>query len=72
MTGVRPWVFFVSLGCLAAYLLDVETSLPFFIVWSAAGLVLALEADKRLNKRLNRRERDNRDAGRHEFRPRSG
>ena len=68
MTGIRPWVFFLSLGCVAAYLLDAEASLPFFIVWSAAGLVFALEADKR----LNRREHESHRADRHEFRPRSG
>ena len=68
MTGVRPWVFFLSLGCLAAYLLDAEASAPFFIVWGAAGIVLAAEADKR----LNRQDRDNHATTRHELRPRSG
>lgn len=68
MTGIRPWVFFLSLGCLAAYLLDAEASVPFFLVWSVAGIVLAMEADKR----LNRQGRDNRKAGRGELRPRGG
>ena len=68
MTGIRPWVFFLSLGCVAACLLDADASLPFFIVWSTAGLVLAMETDKR----LNRRERDSLRVERHEFRPRSG
>ena len=68
MTGIRPWIFFLSLGALAAWLLDFEASAPFFVVWSAAAIVLAIETDKR----LNRRDRDSRGAERREFRPRCG
>ena len=68
MTGIRPWAFFLSLGCLAAYLLDAEASAPFFVVWGVAGFVLSTEADKR----LNRRDRDDHATHRRELRPRSG
>ena len=54
MTSPYPWLFFITLGFFAAFLLDADEAVPFFLVWGLAGILLAVEADKALKQRRDR------------------
>lgn len=54
MTSPYPWLFFIALGILAGLLLDAEASVPFFILWGVAGVVLAVKMDNALKQRKDR------------------